>query len=493
MGRPLMPHQRHVVDVGLEVQSEAAGDPSPGEWAYSDVDLTIQRRGGKTSIIAPVTAHRAERVERALILMTAQKRDKAKKRWLEVTEDILRSPLRDDVRRKIGNMNEELRWKRTGSTLGLFAPKEDETHGDTLHLIWLDELWAFTDAMRAAIQAGYVPAFATTDGQAWKMSTQGTAESDWLNSVTKAGRASVKAGRRRGTAFFEWSLPDEPYGVKLQDLEDEQLVQACIDWHPAICHFPGCPGPRGAHGLVIPCPHGFTVRPAALWQAFDVIGRKRAEFIRAYGNRASDDLSKSWAMVSETTFLGAQDERPIPADASVSLGVAVDEDSADAGVSAGWRDPAGVMHTELVKSDALGMGHRLGTRWVPGFVTALAERQRPRAVAVTNVGPGRDIADQLEKPLEDLGIALVKVSQADLSAASVRHVDEMSMEPRPRWRWAFAQEVYDAAQDAVEGRGRVWSKGPEGGPVSAVLSHTLAGWAHDHAPEPVKQTSFWMG
>jgi hypothetical protein len=177
----------------------------------------------------------------------------------------------------------------------------------------------------------------------------------------------------------------------------------------------------------------------------------------------------------------------------VSLGVAVDEDSADAGVSAGWRDPAGVMHTELVKSDALGMGHRLGTRWVPGFVTALAERQRPRAVAVTNVGPGRDIADQLEKPLEDLGIALVKVSQADLSAASIRHVDEMSMEPRPRWRWAFAQEVYDAAQDAVEGRGRVWSKGPEGGPVSAVLSHTLAGWAHDHAPEPVKQTSFWMG
>lgn len=493
MGRPLMPHQRHVVDVGLEIQSEEAGDPSPGDWAYDDVDWTVQRRGGKTSIIAPVTAHRSERIERCLTLMTAQKREKARKRWMEVSDDILRSPLRDDVRRKIGHMSEELRWKRTGSLFAPFAPKEDETHGDTLHLIWIDEQWAFDLEQRRMIQAGYVPAFATTNGQAWKMSTQGTARSEWLNSTTKAGRARVKAGKRLGTAYFEHSLPDEPYGIKLQDLEPEQLVQACIDWHPSVCHFPGCTGPRAKHGLVVPCPHGFTVRPAALWAAWDAMGQDRSEFIRAYGNRAQDDLSRSWAMITETAFLGAQDERPIPAEAPISLGVAVDEDSADAGVSAGWRDPAGVMHTELVRSEALGSGHRLGTRWVPGYVVALAERQRPRAVAIANVGPARDIADQLEKPLEDLGVALVRVSQADLSAASVRHVDEMSMEPRPRWRWAFAQEVYDAAQDAVEGRGRVWAKGPDGVPVSAVQSHTLAGWAHDHAPEPKKSTRFWMG
>jgi hypothetical protein len=489
----LMPHQRQWVDVGLEVQSEEAGDPAPGEWAYSEVDLTVQRRGGKTSIIAPVTAHRAERIERALILMTAQKRDKARTRWLEVTEDILRSPLRDDVRRKIGNMNEELRWKRTGSLFGPFAPKEDETHGDTLHLIWIDEKWAFNAAMRRAIQAGYVPAFATTDGQAWGMSTQGTAESEWLNSTTKAGRARVKAGRRLGVAYFEHSLPDEPFGIKLQDLEPEQLVQACIDWHPAVCHFPGCPGPRGAHGLVVPCAHGFTVRPAALWAAWDAMGQDRSEFIRAYGNRAQDDLSRSWAMLTESVFLGAQDAKKIPAEAPISLGVAVDEDSADAAVSAGWRDGSGVMHTELVKSEQLGAGHRLGTRWVPGFVAALAERQRPRAVAIANVGVARDIADQLAPMLEDLGVELVLVSQADLSAASVRHVDEMSETPMPRWRWMFSQEVHDAAQDAIEGRGRVWAKGPDGVPVSAVLSHTLAGWAHDHAPEPVKTTSFWMG
>lgn len=493
MGRPLMPHQRHVVEVGLEIQSEEAGDPFPGEWAYDDVDWTVQRRGGKTSIIAPVTAHRAERVDRCLILMTAQKRAKARKRFMEVSDDILRSPLRDDVRRKIGNMGEELRWKRTGSVLEPFAPTEDETHGDTLHLIWIDELWAMDAGMRAAIQAGYVPAFATTNGQAWKMSTQGTDRSDWLNSVTASGRALVAAGKRLGTAYFEHSLPDEPNGIKLQDLEDDQLVQACIDWHPSVCHFPGCPGPRGAHGMVLPCPHGFTVRPAALWSAWAALGSNRSEFIRAYGNRTAADLSHSWQLVPETVFLGAQDNDRIPADASASWGIAVDPASADASVSAGWRDGRGVMHTELIRSEDLGSGHRLGTTWVVPFVSSLAQRHRPRAVAISNVGASRDIADQLEPLLADLGVALVKVAQADVAAAAVRHVDEMGS---GKWRHLFAQEAYDAAQDAVPGGGgqvRVWNKSPNGGTVSAVLSQTFAGWAHDHAPEPVKSTSFWMG
>lgn len=484
----MMPHQRLVVDVGLEVQSEAAGDPSPGDWAYADVMKTIQRRGGKTSIIAPVTAHRAETVARALVLMTAQKRSKAVERWMEVSEDLLRSPLREDVRRKISHTFEELRWRRTASVLKPFAPKEDETHGDTLDLIWVDELWAFSAEARRQIQAGYVPAFATRNGQAWKMSTQGTNLSEWLNSETSEGRAAVEAGRRLGRAYFEWSLPDEPSGIRIQDLENHQLVEACIAWHPAVCHLAGCPGPRGGR----PCPHGFTVRPAALWAAWDALdpATRRAEFIRAYGNRSQEDLSAAWKVLAETTLLGGQDDAAIPADAAGSWGIAVDEDSMDAAVSVGWRDPDGRMHTELIQSEDLGSGRRLGTRWLTGFVVALAERHRPPAVAIPNTGPARDIADQLEEPLGALGVAVLRVSQADLSAASVRHQDELA---ERWWRFLFSQEVYDAAKWAVPGRGRVWAKGPEGVPVSAVLSQALAGWAFDHAPAPVKTTRFAIG
>lgn len=468
-----MPHQQLVVDVGLEVQSEAAGDPAPGDWAYDDPGFTGPRRLGKTSIITPVTVHRAETVARAVILITAQKDSKARDRWMEATEDILGSELRDTVRRKVSHSFEEMRWIRNGSTFGPFAPKEDETHGDTLDLVWIDEVWAFSQEQRRRVQAGYVPAFATRNAQAWKMSTQGTPKSEWMNALTLAGRAAVESGKRLGTAWFEWSLPDAPYGIPIDDLTSDQLVQACIDWHPAVCHRPGCPGPRSGK----PCPHGFTVRPAAIWSAWTQMEGDRGEMIRAYGNRTQEDLSRAWRIVPESTWMGQSDDARIPEGAPVSLGVAIDPDSEDAAVSAGWRDPAGRMHVEMIRRD-------LGTRWVAGFVAGLNERQAPRAVAVPNVGSSRDVADQLELA----GVPVIKVAQADVSAACVRHVDELKAKS---WFHMHSPEAMDAAKYAVVGNGRVWTK--EEQPVSAVLSQSMAGWAHDHAPVPEPETNFWMG
>jgi hypothetical protein len=476
MGRPFMPHQQMVVDVALEVQSEAAGDPNPGDWAYDDPGFTGPRRLGKTSIITPVTVHRAETIRRAVILMTAQKDSKARDRWMDATEDILGSELRDTVRRKVSHSFEEMRWIKTGSTFGPFAPKEDETHGDTLHLVWVDEVWAFSQEQRRRVQAGYVPAFATTNGQAWKMSTQGTSKSEWLAALTKAGRKAVESGVRLGTAWFEWSLPDAPYGIPIEKLTDDQLVQACIDWHPAVCHVPGCSGPSGGR----PCVHGFTVRPAAIRSAWVQMEFDRSEMLRAYGNRSQDDLSKSWSVVSESTWLGQNDDVRIPADAPVSLGIGVDPDSGDAGVSAGWRDPSGRMHVELLPE-----GHRLGTRWVASYVAGLDERNRLAAVAVANTGTSREIADALA-PL--LGDRLLRVSAADLSAACVRHQDELAART---WWHMHSPAVHEAVKDAAVDVRRVWVK--DSTPVSAVMSQTLAGWAHDHAPVPEPETDFWMG
>lgn len=474
MGRPFMPHQQLVVDVGLEVQSEAAGDPSPGDWAYDDPGFTGPRRLGKTSIITPVTVHRAETIKRAVILMTAQKDSKARDRWMDATEDILGSELRDTVRRKVSHSFEEMRWIKTGSTFGPFAPKEDDTHGDTLHLVWVDEVWAFSAEQRRRVQAGYVPAFATTNGQAWKMSTQGTSRSEWLNSLTKAGRAAVKSGKRLGTAWFEWGLPDAPWGIPIEKLTDDQLVQACIDWHPAVCHRPGCPGPRGGK----PCVHGFTVRPAAIWSAFVQMDGDRSEMIRAYGNRTQEDLSQSWSVVSEATWVGQNDGNKIPAGVPVSLGVSVDPDSGDAAVSAGWRDPSGAMHVELLRRD-------LGTRWAAPYVAGREEKNQLASVAIANTGTSREVADALSTLLGD---RLLRVSAADLSAACVRHQDELGAR---RWWHMHSQEAYDAAKDAAADVRRVWVK--DSAPVSAVLSQTLAGWAHDHAPVPEPENAFWMG
>lgn len=473
-----MPHQRYVLDVGLEVQSEAAGDPEPGALAYPDVTWTIQRRGGKTSLITPITAHRARLVKRAQIFITAQTRDKARRRWMDATEDVLGSVLRPDVRRKVAQGFEELRWLDGGSQFVPFAPNEDGLHSETPDLVFVDELWAFSAEQARAIKAGYVPAFATRDGQAFKMSTAGTAESAWLNQVRTAGRAAVEAGTRLGVAYFEFGLPDVVDGVPVDKLGDQELIEACIAWHPAVCHTPGCRGPAAGR----PCSHGFTVRPAAIRSAWTEMA-DRAEFIRAYGNRSTDLRSDLWRGIAEATFVAQIDKATIPAAEPIALGVHVDPESRDAGVSAGWRDPAGGMHVELVAYDA-------GTRWVVSRVRELIATHQVRCVGIPNVGAARDVGDALSKA----GVPVLPISQADVAAASTRHRDELGAGV---WWHRFAGDLRAAASVAVVRRtsgGGVLEADPGGDPVSALVSGTFAGWAWDHAPTETKPLpKFWMG
>jgi hypothetical protein len=329
MGRPPMPWQRYVWDVALEVQSEAAGDPSPGEWAYDDAMVTVERQAGKTTGIRPVIVHRCGSIRQARAFMTAQKRDKARARWMDATDDLLSSPLGLDVKRKVSIGHEELRWLRNHSTFQPFAPNEDDMHGETPDLVVVDELWAFDHDRAKALIAAYRPGFTTKDAQVWKLSTAGTPESWWLNSGRRAGRKAVDEGRRRGTFYYEHSLPDEVGGIPLEDLTDAQLVQACIDNHPAL---------------------GWTLRPASLWSAFAEMDGDRNEFLRAYGNRTAEDSSKLWQAIAETVWLGAASPARIPADARVSLGVEVDPDRREASVSAGFR-VHGRMTAEVLRSE----------------------------------------------------------------------------------------------------------------------------------------------
>lgn len=466
-GTPLMPHQRLVLDVALEVQSEAAGDPFPGAFAYRTVVDLEQRRAGKTVKLAPAVAHLARRRPGASMWMTAQNGKTAVKRWRDVAQALKRSPLRHDVKLKISHTFEELRWLREDSTLVPFAPNEDGLHSETPDLVMVDELWAFSAEDRRKVQAGYVPAMGTTDGQVWLLSAAGTEKSSWLNDERRAGRASVEAGERFGRAFFEWGLPDVVDGRPVDDLSDLELVAACIAWHPAVCHVPSCPGA----GPGIPCSHGFTLPAASIEQDWTNMA-DRAEFVRAWGNRTAADSSDRWQALEEEIYLRQIDRGGIPEDASPSFGIYVDPDSKDAAVSAGWRDPAGRMHVEVIR-------HAAGTRWVAPWVAGANDRQKPPVVAIPNVAGCRDVADQLEK----LGVPVIRVPQADYSAASTRHRDELAS---GTWWHRFHKEALAGAGAAGWGTG--WARLRD--PISAHASSTLAGWAHDHAPERAR---FWIG
>lgn len=471
MGRPFMPHQRLFVDVALEVQSEEAGDPEPGAWAYDDVGFSGQRRLGKTAIITPLFVHRARTIQRARVFMTAQNRDKARARWMDVRDDLRHSVLRNDVHDKVGQGFEELAWRATGSTLVPFAPNEDGLHSETPDMVFIDELWKFDAEQARQIRAGYVPAFATTNGQAFKMSTAGTSKSAWFNEVRANGRRAVKAGERLGTLWHEYGLPDRVDGMRVEKLDGDQLVQACIDYHPAICHMPGCPGPRARK----PCPHGFTVRAAALRSAWVEMGREPIEYLRAYGNRTAEDAVPEWRELELATWLRSVDADGIPETVRSELGVWVDEDSDDAAVAAGWRDPHGVMHVEhLARED--------GTTWVAAYVQGLVERQKPGVVAIPNVGANRDVADQLTRA----GVPVLLVSQADVAAACARHKNELAGR---KWKHRHHADSMTAAAAAVRTSGKAWMWAKDGAPVSALGAQTMAGWGADHAPPA---SGFWI-
>lgn len=469
MGKPMLPWVRSAVDVALEVQSEAAGDPEPGAWAYSNVMFTTPRQAGKTTGIRALVAHRLGMVPDARVFMTAQSRNKARSRWLDLTGELLRSPLRDRLKRNVGVSHELLTWVPTLGQLRPFAPNEDDMHGESPHLVPIDETWAFDAVQAKAIIGAVVPGFAVVPGQLVKTSTAGhpDARSWWYNADRAAGRASVRDGETLGRCYVEHSLPDVVDGVPIEDLSDVALMDACYRWNPNP-----------------------LLRPAAVREGWDAMkdpetGRPdRGEFLRAYGNRPASSASDGWVFVGETEALGALSPDRIPTDAPVCLGVAVADDGTQGAVVAGWRNSGGRMVTEVVKVGP-------GTRWVAGFAAGVAERQRPALVGVPTGGAGRELADALK----GAGVPVLAITSTDWPAACVRHRGDMVA---GQWVHGTSPELLEGFRSVVAvSVGRSWRWGqnlaPNAAPVAVVEATTAAGWAFDHAPVAVPEHDFWMG
>src|SRR5262245_60313361 len=129
LGYPLMPWQRHVADVALEV------DPSTGRLAYRTVIVTVPRQSGKTTLLLGVAAHRALGFgQQQNIVYSAQTGLDARKKfvddWLPVLE---RSPLASAFTKRLTNGQEQLRW-RNGSRHSIAATTDTAVHGQTIDL-----------------------------------------------------------------------------------------------------------------------------------------------------------------------------------------------------------------------------------------------------------------------------------------------------------------------------------------------------------------------
>lgn len=469
MRLPLMPWQAYVHDVINEV------DPVTGWWCYDEVVITVPRQAGKTTLKIPLYAHRMSITRNGEFWMTAQTGQKAKKRWQVATRAMLDMPeLNPHLKRWVSNTNEQLLWKDTGSLLIPFAPNDENMHGESPEMVDVDEWWAFDLLAADGLESSYQPGFLTKNGQAIKTSTMGTEQSAGLNRDVKSGRAAVEMDRRTGTAYFEWSIEDAPFGVPIAELSDDQLIAACLAVHPAVGFHPVAPADKMRHHIAT------QLRREG---SDEKRGLSRQEYIRAYGNRLQASTG-GWSVISQPAWVAAMAAKPIPHGVPVGLGFEADPDGRDASIAVAWRGPDGRAVVEIITTQD-------GVAWLGPAVRALATRWDVHQVACQNAGPSRHVADALigsgVRIRGEVVNEFLRLSQIDFSAACALFKDGVGARPRATVQH-IGQAVLNTAVEHVTKRGT----GPTGSwswridptvSITALVAGTAALWACDHPRE----------
>jgi phage terminase large subunit-like protein len=369
LGTPFMPWQQYVADVALEI------DPDTGRLYYGEVDLTVPRQSGKTTLILALAVHRALAWGTPQnIVYTAQTRNDARKKWEDDhVEALKRSIFKRKFAVRLSNGAEAIKWFN-GSRHGISAGTEKSGHGSTLDLGFIDEAFAQIDSRG---EQAMKPAMITRPGsQFYVVSTAGTAASVYLRAKVDKGRARVLAGQSSRVAYFEWSADDK-------DDPSERAV-----WRrtmPALGH---------------------TVTEDDIQTEFD--GMDEDDFCRAFLNQWRDGkAAKQVIPVADWTDCQDEDSQLAdPASDPIAIAIAATPDLAWSAIALGGVRADGLDHGEVIN-------HKAGTEWVVGRVLELRERRNVIGVVVDPAGPaGFLIAD-----LEAAGVEVTKVTARDLAHA----------------------------------------------------------------------------
>jgi phage terminase large subunit-like protein len=425
LGLELMPWQRHVADIALEV------DSSTGQLAYREVVLTVPRQSGKTTLQLAVMVHRALGFGGPQnIVYTAQDRNHALLKWAdEHVPALQRSQLNRlfTVRRQRGA--EAVMWAN-GSRHSITAPSETAGHSQTLDCAMVDEGWARTDDR---LEQGLSPTMITRpQPQLWVVSTAGTASSTWLRSKVDAGRAAPQ-GRR--TAYFEWSA--DP----LADPADPETWRSCM---PALGH---------------------TIAEDTIQAEYDRLDRDA--FIRSYLNVWADEAPRlEWLVISEAEWQACLDPRSQPV-GRVALALDITPDRQWASIAAAGRRADGLLHVELVE-------HRAGTAWVVERLTALIEKWSPYCLVID----AGSAAGALIPELEAAGVRITRPAVREVAGASAALFDETRPETlgvRHLGQVPLTRAVAGAAQRPLADAW-TWNRRGSTVVISPLVACSLASW-----------------
>lgn len=377
MRMPLMPWQQQVADVGLEVDGR-------GRFTHDLVVISTPRRSGKTSLLAPVMAHRMLIVPRARVWLTAQRREDARDTWGELSDKIESSPLADMTKRRSANGQEQLLLGQ--STLRPFnGTSETALHGKESDLVLVDEAFAFSAEQGKVILQAVVPTQATRPmAQIWIVSTAGTAASTWLRGyVDRYNKLLAENGDTGRAAFFDWGIPADT-----EELDDIELYAR---HHPAVGH---------------------TIEVDALYRAREAMP-SASEFARAYGNFWLS--SAQWAIAPSLWNRQRVDDPASKVEMrrhAIAFAVEANADRTGGCIVVAGRTADGRRVVELVDV-------RPGVGWLTERVHELVAKWRPAAVVVDPGGPAGLVYRKLSEdrrrytPLLDFDAGILAAAETE--------------------------------------------------------------------------------
>lgn len=420
-----MPWQQTVVDVATELTPE-------GFYRYPTVLITVPRQSGKTTLVGPVQLHRIMTRPRIKAFFTAQTGKDGRERMLDLIKLATTSPLAPLFKARYAAGSEGVSTGN-GSQLRVFAPGPSALHGETPHLVTLDEIWKHDQARGAELMGAIGPAQATLEGesQVWMISTMGTAASGFMNDLVDRGRNG-----HPGLCYAEWSLPDghDPYEPR-----------SWWTFHPAL---------------------GNTITESYL--AKEAADQPLGEWMRAYMNRLT---SSSDPLIADEQWAGLEREpaeRPQRSDVVVCYEL---HDGAST-VMACWRDSTGAPCMRVLHCAP-------GDSWLIPFVKRLAIEWKPAAVAADDGGETRRVTDELRRQ----GVEVYTTGAADFATScaallSYARTSQLKHDGSRSLARAVAVAVLQPMGDGVR-----FSRKHSAGHIGGLIAGAVGLWAFDHREE----------
>ena len=482
-GRRPTTWQQYQLDVALE-RVDGPGSP----FAYDEVIAIVGRRCGKTvtsfgvplirALAGPITLPNGRRLPFRGVHV-AQNISAAQQRFAEDLVGPYRRRFADEswkggVRdlRSNGNtrlvidprkskMIDDAERRGIASELRVLAPTGNSARGaGVFHRTYDEELTYLLERGQELAEAGR-PTMAELMGyaQTWHVSNikRDTDHRYYLWHQREKGRAAVRADRRDGICYLEYSMPP---GV---DVDDER------EWwryYPAL-----------GDGIV----------------GIQQLRRDREEleklgpgsFAAEYLGRWADENETGvagWKAIQLADYVAALTDLEQPADVPAVVGVDVDPFFRSSTITAAVTLPTGDTLLEVID-------HRPGTEWVRDAVLELADGVT--AIGVDDYGGGRALLDELER-LPLVAEKLVTTRGTDLYAACYGFESRLRDRTVKIRRSDYHERLTTAAAAAERTVGRSWQWERRVNPSQTpLMSATLAVWALEHQPDPIPDSEIF--